>query len=458
MPNKLTLQGLQQARAEVFDKQKALLDLAAEQNRELTRSEDQQFNTLETEFENLTAQIGDTQAGIAGSTREQLIIARENMLNQPAGTPYRPSGQSAAATQNFPMFQANSGGSFKDYVAKNATTLGVDASGINNDVSLNKLVKAALFGGGRQGLNSHEIKALNEGSGSSGGILIPTQLSLDIIGLALQKMALSQVGIRTIPLPSNNLTLAKLLSLPTASWVAEGGMIDTSEPTFGWIDMKSNKVAALTEITEELLQDAPNIGSMLMDAIATALALEMDRAGLFGNGVGMPLGLYNHSDIATTDAGGKSVSPYATGALYDPWSKAYYSVMNNNYTPTATIYNTSTAGQMDLLRNNNGDLYTPPRSFDSLTKAVSNQIPNDLEYVTGSDTYDNATASFVGDFSNMIMGVGLDIKLEWGYLTNSFQSNKRALRAVARVDYAVTSMNAFNIIKGLVPVGATPVL
>lgn len=53
-------------------------------------------------------------------------------------------------------------------------------------------------------------------------------------------------------------------------------------------------IAALVRVSVELLEDVPQFAGQIEGKISAALALEVDRVGLFGSGsASEPLGIYN---------------------------------------------------------------------------------------------------------------------------------------------------------------------
>jgi HK97 family phage major capsid protein len=57
--------------------------------------------------------------------------------------------------------------------------------------------------------------------------------------------------------------------------------------------MVLDKLAALTYVTEEMLQDVTALDAYVSDIVSQELAYKLDDAGIRGTGAGMPLGLLN---------------------------------------------------------------------------------------------------------------------------------------------------------------------
>jgi HK97 family phage major capsid protein len=73
-----------------------------------------------------------------------------------------------------------------------------------------------------------------------------------------------------------------------------GAEISEQDGSFGAQNLVAHSLAVLVRVNAELLDDAPIFGAVLDNSLAQATALALDYAGLYGNGVGQPLGLRNN--------------------------------------------------------------------------------------------------------------------------------------------------------------------
>jgi HK97 family phage major capsid protein len=181
--------------------------------------------------------------------------------------------------------------------------------------SLGKILRAKILGDS-MGLNLNEFRALGESVGGAGGWFVSPQLSSYVIDLARNKSCVLLAGGWSLPMTTEEMTLIKILTDPTAYWVAEHAKITESEGTFGPIKLKAVVVGCLVRVSRALLEDAPNSGNVIESQIGAALGLEIDRVSLLGNGVNTPKGLMYCADINTYSMG-------ANGAAltnYDPFS------------------------------------------------------------------------------------------------------------------------------------------
>jgi HK97 family phage major capsid protein len=76
-------------------------------------------------------------------------------------------------------------------------------------------------------------------------------------------------------------------------WVEEGADITASKPKYRRVNIPLEKVAALSYLTDELMQDTTAAESLTNQAVAEELAFVLEDAIINGNGAGKPLGVLN---------------------------------------------------------------------------------------------------------------------------------------------------------------------
>ncbi len=74
-------------------------------------------------------------------------------------------------------------------------------------------------------------------------------------------------------------------------WSEEAGTVTASKPKFRQIELKLNKLMALGYATDELLQDATALETVMSQAFADELKFKLDDAIFRGDGSGKPLGI-----------------------------------------------------------------------------------------------------------------------------------------------------------------------
>lgn len=148
---------------------------------------------------------------------------------------------------------------------------------------------------------------LNVGTPSAGGDLVGTSLlSGSFIEVFRNSMALVSAGAKIMPGMVGNVDIPRQTSGSVMAWInAEDGDATESEPSFDQISMTPKDAAVYTEITRRTLQQSSiGVESLIKNDLATAIALGLDLAGLYGaGGAGQPRGLSNTTGVNTVTFG-----------------------------------------------------------------------------------------------------------------------------------------------------------
>ena len=243
--------------------------------------------------------------------------------------------------------------------------------------------------------------ALSEGTNSSGGYAVPTQVFPNILEALVPASTLLQAGAGIVDVtqtPAKAFNTAAISTIPTAAWRSEAGTVTESGPTFRNVPAVPQSLAFLIKVSRELLADAVNMESALLTAIAQAFAKEIDRVGLRGSGTPPePMGLLNTSGIQAVGNGTNGASIVTTA--YANFISAIQALLAADAPkPNAFIMAprslTSLAG---LLDSQNNARRAPPIVSDVPFLATS-QIPINLTVGTSSD----CSEIYAGDFTKMV--------------------------------------------------------
>jgi HK97 family phage major capsid protein len=142
------------------------------------------------------------------------------------------------------------------------------------------------------------------GSPTSAGDLVFTDPRPgSFIELLRNRLALSTLGVQILAGLQGPLAFPRQTGGATAYWVGEKGEPLESSPTVGQVNMTPKTLGAFTEFSRRLiLQSSIDVESMVRRELATVLALEIDRATLYGTGSSnQPQGLRNITGINTVD-------------------------------------------------------------------------------------------------------------------------------------------------------------
>lgn len=142
---------------------------------------------------------------------------------------------------------------------------------------------------------------LSVGTASAGGYLVGTQ-NMSFIELLRNSAVLFQMGATRLSGLVGNITVPKQTGAAMAYWLAdETAAITEGNQTFGQMALSAKNVAALTEVTHQLIaQSDPSIEGLVMSDLARVVGLAVDVAGLRGSGAsGQPQGIVGTSGIGS---------------------------------------------------------------------------------------------------------------------------------------------------------------
>lgn len=291
--------------------------------------------------------------------------------------------------------------------------------------------------------NDAESRALSEGSAGAGGYTVPDILSASMIDRLRAQSVLTRAGARTVPLTSDTNYVARVATDPTTYWRAENAEVTASEPTFDRITLAPKSLMALVKCSRELLEDSLNMEQMLPQIIAAAMALEVDRAGLFGTGADdQPTGLTGLS-IGQVALAAK-LSAHAGGS-YGSLVAARTAILTANAgDPTAIILHPREDGALVGLLNGNGDPAQAPAKIAAIPQLTTTTIP-----VNGG-VGTNESSIIMGNFRHMLIGLRNSLRIE--VLKERYaEFNQFGFVAHMRVDFAAEHLGAFAEITGIKP-------
>jgi len=188
------------------------------------------------------------------------------------------------------------------------------------------------------------MKALNEATTSEGGYLVPEIWAAKIYQLIVAKSTAIQLC-EQITMTSDTLFFPKVASASTAYWVAEAGTITASQPSFSQLTITPSKVAALTELSTEVIEDSnPSIMEVVTQRLAIDIALKIDY------------GIYNGTGTATDPFVGfrsntlVSTVPVCGEITTDKISDAILALQGANIEPTDLVIHPKVMNKLRKLK------------------------------------------------------------------------------------------------------------
>ena len=157
-----------------------------------------------------------------------------------------------------------------------------------------------------------DVRALTTSTGAAAiGDVVP----LPMVEVLRARTVLGALGARSGRLPMNRKGHGWVPRRSTAAaltWVEEVAPPDDTVPQTDHVEFIGKDVGAVVNVTRTMLKSAytPEYERQVVDGLATAIAVEIDRVGIVGPGTDtVPLGLLNTPGIQTVDLGANGAVP-----------------------------------------------------------------------------------------------------------------------------------------------------
>ena len=306
-------------------------------------------------------------------------------------------------------------------------------------------------------------KAMTEGTGSAGGLLVPDQISAQVLELRQQSAVLRSL-FPSIQVDSDTLRIASVSSGLTAGWVAELAEKPVADLAFAEISTNIFTAAGLAVASNQLLRNAQtSVDTLVNRDLALRLANLEEIAFISGSGTGQPRGILNTSGINTV-----ALTSTAIVDLLDAIVDAVTSIYTNYFgAPNAIVMHPRTWARIVKARESgtSANYIVGPganpfgrRAHDQLPGYGSGQVPRGelfgLPVYTTANVPTNLGAGtnesrvIVGNFDEGLIlenqGLTLD-QSEHVYFT----SNQTVFRAEEAVGFtAARYPKAFSVVQG----------
>lgn len=308
-------------------------------------------------------------------------------------------------------------------------------------LDLGRLVRCMVTRDCRSG-DEAEFRALSGVSLTAGGVLVPTALAASVIDMARAQSVAVRAGASMLTMDTSNLTIARVDSDPVPAWRGENQDISEDTMTFGGWQLTARSLGVLVKAPYELIEDSPNAGDVIRNAIAQAMALSFDYAALAGTGSSLePLGIVNTPDVQEIDIDGR-------GWKLDDLSEAVELIATQNGTANGIVYGPRMAGELDRAKDGKGEWLLPSPAVRDMPKYVSTQIPQDID---GDKSF-----AIVADFRQLLLAIRHGIRLEASTVANdSFAKGQVHIRALLRADVALARPSHFVKLTNIAPLSAS---
>jgi HK97 family phage major capsid protein/HK97 family phage prohead protease len=190
---------------------------------------------------------------------------------------------------------------------------------------------------------------------------------------------------------------------PAASWIGEDEAAESTGITFGLVSLRPKTLSARGELTRKLLmQNSLGVEALFRSDLATVMALEMDRAALYGtNANNQPKGLSIQSGINTDEWAADNAPTFAELVAMETEIAAD----NADVDSMAYLFNARMRGHLKTTQKfggggNTGTIWEPGNTVNGYRTEVGNVV------ATGDVFFGNW-----GDFLTGMWG-GLDVTVD----------------------------------------------
>ena len=270
---------------------------------------------------------------------------------------------------------------------------------------------------------------LTVGTASGAGDLVGTDFRPgSFIELLRNRSALAGLGVTSLSGLSGNVAIPRQTASATAYWLAESGSPTESQQTVDQVNLSPKTVGAFTDYSRRLmLQASIDVEQMIRQDLATVLALEIDRCGLYGLGnTSQPLGVKLTTGINTEDFGAATPT-YAEAVSME----SKIAADNADIGAMAYLMNATMRGNLktkDKGTDTGAYVFEPGGTVNGYNAVVSNQVESgDIFFAVWSQLI-------------MAMWSGLDLTVD--PYTHSTSGTVRVV-ALQDVDFAVRHPEGF---------------
>lgn len=268
---------------------------------------------------------------------------------------------------------------------------------------------------------------LTVGSATAGGNLVATELLAgSFIEQLKNSMAIMSANPSMLTGLDGNISIPRQTSGSSAYWVGEGSAPSESNLAFDQVNMTPKTIGAFVDYSRRLLlQASVDVEQRIRNDIAQNIALELDRAAIYGTGSSnQPLGLKD-----TTGIGTQTITTFGTFAEYIAM-ETDIAVANAEVANMFYIINANARGALKSteVASNTGKFVFEDGEINSYKAIVTNQLANN--------------DCIFGDFSKFTIGMWSGLDLTVDPYAGATSGNVRVI-ALQDVDYAVTQPGAF---------------
>ncbi|AXF20539.1 phage major capsid protein [Burkholderia pyrrocinia] len=310
-----------------------------------------------------------------------------------------------------------------------------------------------------RGFGEEVAMSLNTLTSSAGGVLVPENLSSEVIELLRPKSVVRKLGARTLPLSNGNITIPRLKGGAIVGYIGADSDIPTTHQQFDDLKLTAKKMAALVPIANDLIKYAgvnPNVDQIVVGDLTSAIGAREDKAFIRDDGTAnTPKGLrfWALASNVITASDGSTLQKIETDL-----GKAILALENAdaNLTQPGWIMAPRTFRFLEGLRDGNGNKVYPELANGMLKGypvGKTTQVPINL----GEGA--NESEIYFTDFGDVFIGEEETLEIDYskeatykdadGNMISAFQRDQTLIRVIAKNDFGPRHVESISVLTGV---------
>jgi HK97 family phage major capsid protein len=303
-----------------------------------------------------------------------------------------------------------------------------------------------------RGYGEHIAASLNTLTSGAGGVLVPTNLSSEVIELLRPKSVVRRLGARSLPLNNGNVTIPRLKGGAVVSYIGSDSDIPTTQQEFDDLQLKAKKLTALVPISNDLLATSsanPNVDAIVVGDLTAAIALREDKAFIRDDGLSNnPKGLRYWAPVANVYPASQAAPTIQQVSTELNKLVLVLEAADANMTAAGWVMAPRTKRFLQALRDGNGNKVYPELDQGMLMGypvGTTTQVPVNLTVGTGSTATADGSEIYFADFGDCFIGEEEQLVIDYskeatykdgsGTVISAFQRDQTLIRVIAKHDF-----------------------
>lgn len=296
-------------------------------------------------------------------------------------------------------------------------------------------------------LHGYIAKGMEAGLPSTGGFLIPQQLSSEFIDPLYANTFLDKIGLTKYPMPNGSLDLGRGATSATFTWGAENPVNDKTGMTFDEVKLAAKKGSAYVPISNSLLRYSPAaVQGIVAGNLQEVYADAINTAALYGTGSAyQPKGVANVTGIQTLGTSGTQITADLVLDMSSLLEQANVKMLKPFW-----IMSPKMKSWIKNLKTTVGAYHYREEMVKDGTLEGIPFIATTLSSYT--DTGTDYADLWLADWAYFAWGVGRDMELTMskeatyisgGVTHSAFQRDETVIKVISELDFAVKQPLAF---------------